>query len=38
MNDEEFESYLRDNVLEISTSSRSILNWTQNYRALCQLV
>ena len=38
MNDEEFESYLLETVLDESTSSRSILTWTQNYRALCRLV
>jgi len=38
MNDDEFESYLRENVLEETTSSHFILTWTKNYRALCQLV
>jgi hypothetical protein len=34
MNFDEFEAYLWENVLEETTTSRSILKWTQNYRSL----
>ena len=34
MDDEEFECYLKENSVDESTSTRSILGWTQNFRSL----
>jgi hypothetical protein len=34
MDDEEFESYLKETSIDETTSTRAILGWTQNFRAL----
>jgi len=37
MNDEEFEAFMYENELNSETSSRYILDWTRQYRALRQM-
>ena len=37
MNDEEFEAFMYENELNSETSSRYILDWTRQHRALCQM-
>lgn len=38
MKDREFKAFMSENVLKESTSSRSILDWTKDYRELCQMI